>query len=163
VMGGSSEPAARRAARIGDGFVPSEPQVWEYYRDEMGKLGKGDPGPWAMGDTSIVALAQDVEKGWDRLAPFFLHENNAYAAWRPDETVATGYSRVEDVDALRESGRYRVLTPEEFVAEMKAVPLPFAFFNPMCGGIPPELAWESLRLFERKVLPAFDTTGSSQS
>jgi hypothetical protein len=24
-----------------------------------------------------------------------------------------------------------------------------------CGGIPPDLAWESLRLFEHDVLPAF--------
>jgi hypothetical protein len=26
-------------------------------------------------------------------------------------------------------------------------------FHPMMGGLPPELAWESLHLFEREVLP----------
>jgi hypothetical protein len=26
--------------------------------------------------------------------------------------------------------------------------------HPMCGGMPPELAWSSLRLFEKQVLPA---------
>jgi hypothetical protein len=27
-------------------------------------------------------------------------------------------------------------------------------FHPMCGGISPDLAWSSLRLFENEVLPA---------
>ncbi len=154
-MGGSSEPAARRAARIGDGFVPSDPVVWDFYRDEMVKLAKGDPGPWVMGDTRIVALAEDPDRAWERLAPFFLYENNAYGAWRPEEAVATGYSEVADIDLLRETGRYRVLTPDVFVEEMKEAPLPFTVLNPLCGGTPPELAWESLRLFEHEVLPAF--------
>jgi alkanesulfonate monooxygenase SsuD/methylene tetrahydromethanopterin reductase-like flavin-dependent oxidoreductase (luciferase family) len=154
-MGGSSEPAARRAARIADGFVPSDPAVWDFYRDEMTKLGKGDPGPWVMGDTRIVALAEDPEKGWDRLAPFFLHENNAYGSWRPDEGLATGYAEVADIEALRATGRYRVLRPDDFVAELRQAAFPFTVLNPLCGGIPPDLAWESLRLFEREVLPAF--------
>ncbi|HEY1465789.1 MAG TPA: LLM class flavin-dependent oxidoreductase [Acidimicrobiales bacterium] len=29
-LGGSTEPAARRAARIGDGFMPTTPAVWEF-------------------------------------------------------------------------------------------------------------------------------------
>jgi hypothetical protein len=48
-----------------------------------------------------------------------------------------------------------VLTPDELVAELRAAPFPFAFFHPLCGGIPPDLAWSSLRLFENEVLPAF--------
>jgi len=48
-----------------------------------------------------------------------------------------------------------VLTPEQFVAEMTSAPSPFVQFHPLCGGMPPELAWSSLRLFEHEVLPAF--------
>lgn len=155
LMGGSSEPAARRAARIADGFVPSEPHVWDYYRDEVIRLGKADPGPHAGGGTVTVALAADEEAGWEQLAPFFLHENNAYGAWQAEDDVASPYRTVKDVEALRATGRYRVLAPDAFVAEMKEAAFPFAVFHPMCGGIPPELAWESLRLFENEVLPAF--------
>lgn len=39
--------------------------------------------------------------------------------------------------------------------EQKASPLPLAFFHRLCGGMPIELAWSSLLLFEREVLPAF--------
>lgn len=154
-MGGSSEPAARRAARLGDGFMPSEPQIWDFYVDEMKKLGKPDPGPWLGGDTSVLALAEDADKGWDRLAPFFLHEMNAYGAWQAQDGVATNYQSVADTDALRETGQYRVLTPDQYIEELKAAPFPFAMFHPLCGGTPPELGWETLRLFEEKVLPAF--------
>ena len=29
----------------------------------------------------------------------------------------------------------------------------FTIFHPMAGGVPPAMAWESLHLFEREVLP----------
>ena len=37
----------------------------------------------------------------------------------------------------------------------RAAPFPFAFFHPLCGGMPIDLAWSSLRLFEDRVRPAF--------
>lgn len=155
VLGGGSEPAARRAARIGDGFVPSVPQPWDWYRDEMLKLGKPDPGPFPGSETINIALAADAERGWDQMAPFFLHEMNAYGAWQAEDNVSSPYRIVNSVQELRSSGRYRVVTPDELVTELKAKQLPFATLHPLCGGIPPDLAWENLRLFEHEVLPAF--------
>jgi alkanesulfonate monooxygenase SsuD/methylene tetrahydromethanopterin reductase-like flavin-dependent oxidoreductase (luciferase family) len=155
LLGGSSEPAARRAARIADGFIPSVPAVWEFYRDEVQRLGRPDPGPSPIGDMRTVALAEDAEKGWEQMAPFFLHETNAYGAWQAQDNVAAPYHSVADTDELRASGQYAVITPEEYVAELKAAPFAFAQFHPLCGGLPPELAWSSLRLFENEVLPAF--------
>jgi len=155
LLGGSSEPAARRAARIADGFMPSVPEVWDFYRDEVQRLGRADPGPRPMGGTNVVALAEDAEAGWERMAPFFLHEMNAYGAWQAQDDLATPYRSVADIDQLRATGQYRVVTPEQYIIEMKAAPFAFAQLHPLCGGMPPELAWESLRLFERDVLPAF--------
>jgi alkanesulfonate monooxygenase SsuD/methylene tetrahydromethanopterin reductase-like flavin-dependent oxidoreductase (luciferase family) len=154
LMGGSSEPAARRAARIGDGFIPSTPDVWEFYREEVQALGRPDPGPCVIPPNRTVALAEDAESGWAEMAPFFLHEMNAYGEWLAQAGMEAPYSTVADVDALRASGQYAVLTSAEFVAELKGQELPFAQLHPLCGGMPIGLAWNSLRLFEREVIPA---------
>ena len=155
IMGGASEPAARRAARIADGFVPSEPQVWEFYRDEMIKLGKGDPGPGTVGSGQVTALASDVDAGWEAMGPYFLHETNAYGAWKVAAGEDTPYNAFPDLAALRAANFYHVVTPEEYVARLKAAPMAAAHFHPLCGGMPIETAWESLKLFEKEVLPAF--------
>jgi alkanesulfonate monooxygenase SsuD/methylene tetrahydromethanopterin reductase-like flavin-dependent oxidoreductase (luciferase family) len=154
-LGGSSEPAARRAARIADGFMPSVPEVWDFYRDEVQKLGRPDPGPSPIGPNQVIALATDPEKGWERMAPFFFHENDAYGAWQAQDDVAAPFHSVADSDVLRATGQYRVLTPEQLVTEQKTSPFPFALLHPLCGGMPIDLAWSSLRLFEQEVLPAF--------
>lgn len=154
-LGGSSEAAARRAARLGVSFLPSIPQVWEAYRDEVQRLGRPDPGPSPIGRNRTVALAEDVEKGWEQMGPYFLHETNAYGAWHAQSGAGSPYRTMTDLDELRASGDYAVLTPDELVAELRAAPVPFAFFHPLCGGMPPDLAWSSLQLFEREVMPAF--------
>lgn len=155
ILGGSSEVAARRAARIADGFIPSVPEVWGFYRDEVQRLGRADPGPSPVGENRTVALAEDVEEGWRRMGPFFLHETNAYGEWQAQDDVASPYRTVADLDELRAKGQYAVLTPDEFVAELEAAPFPFAMFHPLCGGMPVDIAWSSLRLFEKEVLPKF--------
>jgi alkanesulfonate monooxygenase SsuD/methylene tetrahydromethanopterin reductase-like flavin-dependent oxidoreductase (luciferase family) len=154
-LGGSTEPAARRAARIADGFVPSAPEVWEFYRDEVQKLGRPDPGPSPMGAMRTIALAEDPDKGWEQMGPFFLHETNAYGAWLSGKGLSAPYKVFPDIDSLRATGQYHVLTPAQFVAEQKQAAIPVAFFHPLCGGMPIDLAWSSLRLFENEVLPAF--------
>src|SRR2546421_5148619 len=152
MVGGSSERAARRAARIADGFIPSVPDVWTFYRDEVQQLGRPDPGPCPIGGNQVVALADDPDKGWEQMAPFFLHETNAYGVWQAEDDIASPYRTVADIDELRAMEQYRVLTPEQFVKEQRASPFPFVMLHPLCGGIPPDLAWASLRLFEHEVL-----------
>jgi alkanesulfonate monooxygenase SsuD/methylene tetrahydromethanopterin reductase-like flavin-dependent oxidoreductase (luciferase family) len=156
ILGGSSRPAAERAARIADGFIPSIPEVWTFYRDAVQKLGRPDPGPSPIGANQVVALAEDPDKGWEQMAPFFLHETNAYGMWQAQDDIASPFHNVDDVDELRTTGQYRVLAPEQFVEEQKAAPFPYAMFHPLCGGMPIELAWSSLHLFEHEVLPAFE-------
>ncbi|MGW9207476.1 LLM class flavin-dependent oxidoreductase [Embleya sp. NPDC055664] len=156
ILGGSVEAAARRAARIADGFMPSNPDIWEFYRDEKVTLGEEDPGPYFGGDTGFFHLSNDPDRDWHRIAPHALHEVNAYGETmaRAGTAGVGGYASVTDADALRAGGQYRVITPQTLVAELKAQgDAAFAILHPMMGGIPPELAWESLRLFENEVLP----------
>ena len=77
------------------------------------------------------------------------------ASGRRRTTSPLPIARVDDSDQLRASGQYRVLTPDQFVEEQQAAPFPLALFHPLCGGMPIDLAWSSLRLFEHEVMPAF--------
>ena len=61
-------------------------------------------------------------------------------------------SNAMTVDALRtESGPYRILTPDEAVGYIRAHGV--LALHPLCGGCPPELAWETLHLVAAQVLP----------
>ena len=155
MMGGSSEAAARRAARIADGFFPTTPDVWESYSDELAKLGRPPAGPCPVGDPVTVALAENPEEAWKQMGPFFLHEMNGYGAWLQGNNGSGPYEMVQNTEKLRELGRYRILRPDEYISQLNASLTPFAVLHPLCGGTPPDLAWPSLKLFESHVLPAF--------
>jgi alkanesulfonate monooxygenase SsuD/methylene tetrahydromethanopterin reductase-like flavin-dependent oxidoreductase (luciferase family) len=156
-LGGSSHPAARRAARIADGFRASPaPGVWDSYRDELQKLGKPDPGPDPMPNTNFFHVTNDPDGAWEQIAPYALHETNAYGVTMAEAGTGDtgGYKAFESADELRATGQYRMVTPKDLVAEVKAAgDYALLLFHPMMGGIPPAMAWESLRLFEQEVLP----------
>jgi hypothetical protein len=85
-----------------------------------------------------------------------MHEVNAYGDWAASAGIegATGFVRVNDSDALRATGQYRVVTPEELVAELtEKGPFAFCMLHPLVGGLPPEFAWKSLKLIETQVIP----------
>jgi alkanesulfonate monooxygenase SsuD/methylene tetrahydromethanopterin reductase-like flavin-dependent oxidoreductase (luciferase family) len=153
LLGGTSEGAARRAARIADGFVPTEPEYWDFYRDECLKLAKPDPGPGMTNTAAVVVLAEDPDAAWPQLAPFFLHETNTYGAWQARAEVDPSYRPMASIEDLRASGRYRVLTPDAYAGELATQgEAALEVMHPMVGGIPPDLAWRHLRLFEEAFL-----------
>ncbi|MBX6390670.1 MAG: LLM class flavin-dependent oxidoreductase [Frankia sp.] len=156
-LGASSEPAARRAASLGVGLMAADARTWEFYRDECVRLGRPDPGGYLGGTTGFVHLAEDVEAGWAAIGPHAMHEATIYGSWIAmggPGAATSAYQTPESLEQLRAQGQYRVVTPADHAAELRAaVPFGLGLMHPMMGGIPPEVAWSSLRLLERDVLP----------
>ncbi len=154
-MGGGSAAAARRAARHADHFIPTLPEFFAIYREERVKLGKSDPGPLPRTTGNFLYLAEDPDAAWERIAPYAMHEMNAYGKWMTDAGTAGPYQPVRDPDALRATGQYPVMTPDELIEAARGMSgMDAILFHPLMGGMDPELSWASLRLFEAKVLPA---------
>jgi hypothetical protein len=91
---------------------------------------------------TVVFVADDVDKAWEELGPHLLHDAVTAAAYRHDDDGVASISRAADVSGLREAdGPYRVFTTDEAVDYMRSRVLPLA---PLCGGVPPDLAWPYL-------------------
>lgn len=96
----------------------------------------------------FVHVTRDPERAWEEIGPHVLYEAQTYAAFRfAGQPVPT----IEDLEADPEIW---VGTPEQIVEWAKGLPPPGAItFNPLAGGLPPDLAWESLELFAAEVQP----------
>jgi alkanesulfonate monooxygenase SsuD/methylene tetrahydromethanopterin reductase-like flavin-dependent oxidoreductase (luciferase family) len=158
LAGGSSRAAARRAARLGLPFFPSArlPELEAYYhacRAEYGTEG------WCLMPPErvpLLHLAEDPDRVWAEHGGHLLHEANTYASWQSAGGVPSAVrSGARTVGELREEGVYRVLTPEECVALARAGQGTLVL-HPLCGGMPVDEGWSSMRLLVEKVLPRLE-------
>jgi alkanesulfonate monooxygenase SsuD/methylene tetrahydromethanopterin reductase-like flavin-dependent oxidoreductase (luciferase family) len=154
--GGQSLAGARRAARFGLPYQPAsnDAAMLALYQSECARLGK-KPVVLPPGRGETIWIARDPERAWRELGPYLLYEATTYASWQPASQQSSAvHSRAKSLDELRAEGKYLVLTPEECVARAKQQG-PFASFilYPLCGGTPPELGWESVKLLCEEVLP----------
>ncbi len=153
-MGGNSPAAARRAARICQGFYTAEKDLYQHYFDEATRLGQ-KPTPWWDIGFGFLHVSEDPEKTWQAIGPFLAHELNSYSEWTAQITGEP--FQALDVDTVRATGLYPVLTPEQAIEYAKERGTDGnVTLHPLCGGMPPELGWESLRLFVDEVLPAIN-------
>ena len=156
--GGGSKAAAERAARMGMMFFPqtSDPKMAAFYDQEAKRV--GNPPGLTMGPSegapTTVFVAENLDQGWEQYGPYMLHDAVSYRGWMGEGNNSASLSQASSITELRdENGPYRVVTPKEavkLVHQYQSLPL-----QPLCGGVPPGLAWSSLLLIEEQVLPAF--------
>jgi alkanesulfonate monooxygenase SsuD/methylene tetrahydromethanopterin reductase-like flavin-dependent oxidoreductase (luciferase family) len=151
LIGGSTEKAARRAARLHAGFFPAvgDPALAAVYEEACAQ--HGFTGFVAMpGGPGFVHVSDDPERDWARIAPHALYDAQTYAAWQTPGQRSQVHTAAKTIDELRASGVYRVVTPDECVALAREHGR--VLLHPLMGGLSPALAWASLELFEQKVL-----------
>ena len=155
--GGGSPAAARRAGRHGlDFFAQSgDESLRTAYLEEAEVHGR-QPG-WCMlpadDMTTALFVADDLDRAWEELGPYLMHDVTSYAAINQDTGHNASLSFVSSVEELRaEDASHRIVTVEQAVTLVRGgTPLQL---HPLIGGLPPEIAWRHLRTVVDDVLPA---------
>ena len=160
---GGGAAAARRAGRLGMHYQPQldDPALKTLYRQECAANGHEPglvvvpvPGP------ATVFCAADPDQFWARHGHHLLADAEGYRAFQPSGGGKSGgdrssfvHSDARTVDELRAEGVYLVATPDDLVRKVRGGELGLIATHPLCGGIPIEAGWESMRLLGEKVLP----------
>lgn len=156
LMGGQSKTAARRAARFGLPYQPANnnDEMNELYVSECEALGH-KPTLLPPGTGEMIWVAEDPERAWNELAPYLLHDAVTYAGWQPSwQQGSAMQSGATTLDEMKREGLYKVLAPDECVAYAEGLgEYGNVLLYPFCGGIPLDLAWQNVELFDAKVRP----------
>jgi alkanesulfonate monooxygenase SsuD/methylene tetrahydromethanopterin reductase-like flavin-dependent oxidoreductase (luciferase family) len=165
--GGGARVTARRAARfrLPLSLADHLPEVAAYYRGLCAEAGITPlvimPGPVNHG---MIYLHEDPERAWAELGEPILWEAVTYGGWSKDQRSLMHLPGVQTLDEVRASGRYRFLTPDQLIAEVRDTtdygPI---VLHPLVGGMPIEEAWKSVELLADKVVPAVTRVGPQEA
>ncbi len=170
MWGGGTVAAARRAGKYGLGLLANAnvDGMREAYEAACRK--HGHPlGPAFLPDRdhpSVCFVADDVGQAWSDLGEYLLHDARTYAEWNPGNQTSAGFSHVDTVAELREaSASHVIISVPEAISRVRAGQI--LNLSPLCGGLPPEVAWPYLRRVGEIVLPearrSADTAASADT
>lgn len=153
-VGGNSNAAARRAARFGLYFAPplDDPLLAEKYADACKEAGFKQGFVISPREPCLTLIAEDPNEAWATVGEYLLYDAQAYAGWRHATRRAYAESAATTLQGLRDEGKYAILSPEQAIARLAdkgSINL-----APLCGGVPIDVAWQSLELYASKVLPS---------
>ena len=153
-VGGSVEASARRAARHHLPFVPAigDPELAAVYEAESAAVGHQAPFCILPSGPGLVLVTRDPEALWDRIGENLLYDARAYSAWQKPDQRTSWQVDATDLASLRTAGQHAILTPGQCVDLVRSNGA--AVVHPLCGGIDPEVGWESLHLIADEVVPA---------
>jgi alkanesulfonate monooxygenase SsuD/methylene tetrahydromethanopterin reductase-like flavin-dependent oxidoreductase (luciferase family) len=157
--GGGSIPAARRAGRNGIGFFgqKDDPSLRAAYEEAARDAGV-EPGMCILPPLdapTTVFVAEDVDRAWEELGPYLMHDVLSYAEWNKGNDRTASLSFVSTAEELRAEKRsHRIFSVDEAIEHVRSgAPLGL---HPLIGGLPPEIAWRYLRTVVDEVMPAVD-------
>lgn len=161
-IGGSAEPAVRRAARMGDAWFASSLDSMadldgadRAYREELAAVGRA---PSARPVFREVFVDESYEAATDRVRPYLTEKYAGYLERHSVESEGPGFT-VEEFDELA-SDRFLLGSPGRVVEEIERYRERFdvdhLVIRTQWPGMDGEATERSLRLFAQEVLPAFE-------
>jgi alkanesulfonate monooxygenase SsuD/methylene tetrahydromethanopterin reductase-like flavin-dependent oxidoreductase (luciferase family) len=157
-IGGGARVTARRAVRfrLPLSLADHLPDVAAHYRELCAEVAVTPlvimPGPVNRG---MIYLHEDPDRAWAELGEHILWEAVTYGRWSTDQRSLMHLPGVQTLEQVRTSGRYRFLTPDQLIAEVRDAPdYGPLVLHPLVGGMPVDEAWKSVELLADKVLPA---------
>jgi hypothetical protein len=109
---------------------------------------------------TFVHVTEDPDRAWAQIGEYLLYEAKTYASYQTPGQHSTPMVDASTVEELKASPQIVVGTPDQVVEVAARIPPMGALtFNPLAGGLPPALAWESLELFARDVHPRLKAAG----
>ncbi|NQX87348.1 MAG: LLM class flavin-dependent oxidoreductase [Halioglobus sp.] len=152
-IGGNSKRAARRAARLGLLFCPAidDPELEATYLTACKAHGMDYGFVINPRGPATTFLSEDPDSCWKEIGDYLLYDALSYGAWHHPNRRAYAESFARNLEELKAEGKYRILTPEQAIEEIHMKQS--LHLAPLTGGVPCDVGWKSLRLFEDKVQP----------
>jgi alkanesulfonate monooxygenase SsuD/methylene tetrahydromethanopterin reductase-like flavin-dependent oxidoreductase (luciferase family) len=152
-IGGNSKAAARRAARLGLLFCPAidDKELEAAYLAACKEHGFEYGFIINPREPATTFISRDPASCWKAIGDYLLYDALSYGAWRHPNRRAYAESFATSLQELQHEGKYRILTPEEAVKVIEETGS--LHLAPLTGGVPSDIGWETLRLFENAVQP----------
>ena len=159
-VGGFAPASARRAARMGDGYIGTGDMtaIYKMYVEELRAAGKDPATGRLAGGFFWLVVSNDPDKTWNEIAPHVQFQINVYAEWLKKAGQEL-FPSIPNLEALKASGILQVATPDDAVKLIRdySATLPLERFY--CWTIPPGYPVRKmdpyLELFASKVMPHF--------
>jgi len=142
--GGHSRAGMQRAGKYGLGVLAdrADPGLEVIYHEACRLAGQQPKNVIVPqeGEPATVYVAEDVDVAWETLGAYLLHDAHMYAQWQQaNQTSMTSFAKTID-DLRQEAVSYHILSIDEAVDWVrKGKPIST---QPLCGGIPPDVAWQ---------------------
>lgn len=157
-VGGFAPISAKRAARLGDGYIGTgdmSPFV-PVYQQELAKLGKSGQGRLAGGHFWLI-VSNQPDKTFERVAPHIIYQLQMYNVWL-EAAGQQPFPTVNNNQQLKESGMLAVVTPNQAIDEIAAYVKATGIERYYTWTMPPGMAAAEmnphLELFASEVMPA---------
>ena len=97
-------------------------------------------------------MDEDPESAWKDIGSYFLNEATEYGRWGTEDLERPLEIDHSNLDVLRDTGFYEIVTPEECLNRHLGNDSFYAVVHPLVGGMPIDRAWHCMELYASQVL-----------